>query len=133
MKRSLLTLVLFASGVSACATTPSGIRDPDLFTQVAEQTRVVSIRSATDVARCFEDRAALLPMTTFRPSTEESVVIYRLRGFGYTFEEIRFEPMTEGGSSATVSLAPNLNAKWHRDFQKDRLSPLQACASGEAE
>jgi len=79
------------------------------------------------VARCFEDRAALLPMSSFIADAAAGQTTYRLRGFGFTFEEITFEAMPTG-SRAIVLIAPNVNAKWREDFARDRGAVLSACA-----
>ncbi len=62
---------------------------------------------------------------------EAGVTTYRLRGFGYTFEEIDFQT-TAIGSRLTVYMAPNVNAKWREDFERHRAAPLRACASSPA-
>jgi hypothetical protein len=115
--------------VTACAAPDSaGVRDPALFRQVALQSTVDSPGPYTDVARCFEDQAALLPMTSFIPDEAAGRTTYRLRGFGYTFEEIEFA-RTATGSQATIFIAPNLNDRWHQDFERDRGATLNACAA----
>jgi len=128
MKRTTLMLAL-GLVTAGCATTDrSGIRNPDTFRQVAERSVVESARPYTDVARCFEDRAALLPMSSFIADAPSGRTTYRLRGFGFTFEEITFET-TPTGSRATVLMAPNVNAKWREDFARDRGAVLNACAA----
>jgi hypothetical protein len=131
MKRIACALVL-GLVTAGCATTDrSGIRDPDQFRQVAERRIIESVRSHTDVARCFEERAALLPMSTFIADEPSQQTTYRLRGFGFSFEEILFEA-TPTGSRATILMAPNLNAKWRDDFARDRGAVLSACAAPES-
>jgi hypothetical protein len=126
---SILALSLLAT---ACATPDrAGVRNPEFFRKVAVQTEVESTRSYAEVARCFEAQAALLPLSVFVTDDAGSRITYRLRGFGYTFEEIEFAA-TPNGSRATVFIAPNLNAKWHEDFAKDRDAPLKACAADKA-
>ena len=115
---------------SACAAGDAGIRDPDTFQKVALRTEVSSRQDYAELARCFEDRAALLPMTSFIADPSGPAITYRLRGFGFSFEEIRFAPASGGGSTATALLAPNLDGNWRRDFDADRLAPLRACADG---
>lgn len=128
MKHFILPIVvLFASG---CATPDkAGVRNPEWFAKVAERSVLTSDRPFDQVAQCFERNAQLLPMTEFVGSPDQSLVTYRLRGFGYTFEEIAFEASTGGGSTATVLIAPNLNARWRYDFKQDRLEPLHACVA----
>jgi hypothetical protein len=128
MKRIAMTIVL-GLVCTGCATTErTGVRDPEEFRQVAERSFVESVLPYTDVARCFEDRAALLPMSSFIADQAAQRTTYRLRGFGFTFEEIIFEA-TPAGSRATILMAPNLNAKWRADFARDRGDVLTACAS----
>lgn len=120
-------LVVIASG---CATPDkAGVRNPEWFAKVAERSVVTSNRPFQQVAQCFEENAELLPMTQFINSGDQPLVTYRLRGFGFTFEEIAFEAAADGGSIATVLIAPNLNDRWRADFLQDRLEPLQACAA----
>ncbi len=126
MKNLVLTLALGLAAAGCATQDRSGIRDPDDFRLMAERTTIDSARPHGDVARCFEARAALLPMSSF--TAEEGRTIYRLRGFGFTFEEIHFEE-TPTGSRVTILMAPNLNAKWRRDFARDRAAPLEACAA----
>ncbi|MDX2235893.1 MAG: hypothetical protein NW200_15440 [Hyphomonadaceae bacterium] len=129
MKTAVLALAL-ALSTAACATTnPTGVRDPDEFRRVAQRTVIESALPYADVARCFEDRAALLPMSSFIADEAAERTTYRLRGFGYTFEEIAFEA-APGGSRATVLMAPNLNTRWREDFARDRGAALALCATG---
>lgn len=125
-----MILPLLAVAASACANPDkAGVRNPEWFAKVAERSVVTSNQPFDQVAKCFETTAELLPMTEFVPSADQSLVTYRLRGFGYTFEEIAFEAAADGGSTATVLIAPNLNERWRADFIEDRLEPLQACAA----
>jgi len=128
MKRLTLILAL-ALTTAACATPDkAGVGNPDFFRKVATQTEVVSNRPAAELARCFEERAILLPMSRFASDKATGRSIYRLRGFGYTFEEIDFDP-TPDGSRVTIFIAPNVDDKWRADFARDRGAPLSACAA----
>ncbi|MBI1251464.1 MAG: hypothetical protein GC189_08335 [Alphaproteobacteria bacterium] len=127
MKRLLLLAAIFIISLAGCATRPSGIRDPQAFRAQAEREVIASARAHTDIAACFRDTAALLPMTDLI-EVSPAQTTYRLRGFGYTFEEIDFAA-APGGSAITVLLAPGVNARWRRDFANDRLAPLRACAA----
>lgn len=129
MKRFALILAL--SLIAAGCATPdrAGVRNPEFFRQVAKQIQIDSRRPYAEFARCFEAQAALLPMSNFSDDEASQRSTYRLRGFGFTFEEIDFSA-TNGGSRATIFLAPNLNAKWLKDFARDRQGPLEACAAG---
>lgn len=127
MKTYLLIASLSAL-VAACATPDkAGVRNPEFFRQVANKTLIESSKPYTDVASCFEETAALLPMSSFIQDEEATRTTYRLRGFGYTFEEIDFEE-TQGGSRITTFIAPNLNDKWLQDFARDRGAFLSSCA-----
>jgi hypothetical protein len=128
VKRIALPIAL-ALLLSACATPDrAGVRNPEFFRQVATQSSLESTRPAAEVARCFEEQAALLPMTSFVRDEAAGVTTYRLRGFGYTFEEIDFQTVASG-SRMTIFIAPNVNAKWREDFERDRRTPLEACAA----
>lgn len=128
MKRIAFTLAI-ALLTSACATPDrAGVRNPEFFRQVATQTALESARPALDVARCFEEQATLLPMSAFVRDDAADLTTYRLRGFGFTFEEIDFRA-TPGGSRMTIFIAPNVNAKWREDFERDRGGPLRECAA----
>jgi len=121
-----LAIVLAAA---ACATPDrAGVRNPEFFRQVAARTSIESALPPDKVARCFEERATLLPMARFTSVDAPRRTTYRLRGFGYTFEEIDFEA-TSSGSRMTIFIAPNVNAKWRADFDRDRGAPLAACAA----
>jgi hypothetical protein len=119
-------LVLALSG---CVATESGVRSPARFQDIAERTQIDSALSPAAVARCFEDHAALLPMTAFVPTHEGPGVLYRLGGFGFSFEEIEFAPSADGGSAITIKLAPGVNARWRRNFERDRFAVVSRCAA----
>lgn len=121
----LFTLALTLAG---CATPDrAGVRNPEFFRKVATQTAIDSARPAIDVARCFEERATLLPLSRFERKGAPAKTTYRLRGVGFTFEEIDFDA-TPGGSRMTIFIAPNVDAKWRADFARDRGAALEACA-----
>lgn len=127
MKRSALIPTL-ALTLAACATPDrAGVRNPEFFRQVATETTVESNRPAGEVARCFQERATLLPMSRFVADEASGRTTYRLRGFGYTFEEIDFDPASTG-SRITIFIAPNVDERWRADFVRDRGAPLNACA-----
>lgn len=131
--RIALIALGIASSVAGCATRESGVRDPVRFREIAETTEFSSAAAPEALARCFENNAALLPMSDFRADAGSAAVTYRLRGFGFTFEEIDFFADGESnpaGSRVVVRLAPGVNAKWRRDFERDRMTPLRNCAAG---
>lgn len=67
-------------------------------------------------------------MSSFVVDETAQRTTYRLRGFGLTYEEITFEA-TVAGFRATTFLAPNLEPRWYRDFERDRGGVLNACAT----
>ncbi|MDX2238541.1 MAG: hypothetical protein NW203_13345 [Hyphomonadaceae bacterium] len=127
MKRMLALTALFTIALAGCATHETGVRDPQIFRAVADRFVLLSERPHAEVAACFQERAALLPMSAFVAASDQQI-IYRLRGFGYTFEEIDFDA-SNAGSMVTVMIAPGVNDRWRRDFTRDRLRPLQDCAA----
>jgi hypothetical protein len=130
MPRPALALCLLALA-AGCAARESGIRDPADFLVRAERTTIASARPAAEVAACFEREAAHLPGAAFA-QTAEGGAADTLRGFGFAFEQALFENSSGGGSTATVLLAPGLEARWRADFARDRLAPLQRCAAAQA-
>lgn len=132
--RQIIPALTIAAGLAACAPAPeAGVADPDQFRATATGPVVTSARPAADVASCFEARATLLPMSSFADDPQTGGKIYRLRGFGRTYEEIFFSPDSQGGSAAQVLIAANLSPKWRQDFARDRGAMLEACASGTAQ
>lgn len=129
MKRQFLAIALTVLATACATAKESGIRDPERFRAIAEQTSLTSKSAPESVARCFEDKAVLLPMTSFNTDQATGTTTFRLRGYGYTFEEIDFVVNQDGGSSITIFLAPGVNAKWRRDFEAGRLAVLRSCAA----
>jgi hypothetical protein len=129
MKRQFLVIALSLLATACATAKESGIRDPNRFRAIAEITKLTSTSPPEKVAKCFEDRAILLPMTSFNKDEATGTTTYRLRGYGYTFEEIDFASTPEGGSTITSFLAPGVNAKWRRDFEIGRLAILRSCAA----
>lgn len=113
--------------LAACTAPESGVRSPADFNARARQTEVASRRPALTVARCFQDQATLLPFSAILTDPDGKGATYRLRGYGYSFEEIRFRPAARG-SVSTVLVAPGLNSRSLADLERDRLSVLRACA-----
>lgn len=127
----LLSALPLVAALAACAPArEAGVADPDAFRATASGPVVASSRTAADVAACFEARAALLPMSAFADDPATGGKVYRLRGFGRTYEEILFMPAGGGGSTARVLIAPNLGATWREGFKRDRGATLEACAEG---
>jgi hypothetical protein len=83
-------------------------------------------RDAVQAAQCFEDRAKLLPMSTFSRDASTTTFTCRLRVADLWFEEIRIMP-EGGGSRAEWRIAPNLDAKWLDQLERDRMGPLRQC------
>ena len=120
-------LIATVALMAACTAPESGIRSPAEFAERANRTEVTSARPALTVARCFQDTAALLPFSSMLTDADGKGATYRLRGYGFSFEEIRFRPAA-AGSLATVLVAPGVNARWMADLERDRLAALRACA-----
>lgn len=129
MKKQTLAIALTLLATACATAKESGIRDPQRFRAIAETTRLTSTQAPEKVARCFEDQAALLPMTRFIKDEATNTTTYRLRGYGYTFEEIDFVARADGGAEITTFLAPGVNAKWRADFEAGRLAVLRGCAA----
>ncbi|ESQ73994.1 hypothetical protein [Asticcacaulis sp. AC402] len=129
MKHVILPSLILAIALTGCATPDrAGVRNPEFFRKVATQTSLESPLAAKVVAACFEEKADLLPMSKFTRDEASGRTTYRLRGFGFTFEEIDFED-TVSGSRMTIFIAPNVDSKWRKDFERDRGNPLKACAT----
>ncbi|KAA5803816.1 hypothetical protein F1654_08430 [Alkalicaulis satelles] len=125
MKPILLAFACLA--LTACAGTPQ--RAPaDAFAAMAETAHLISAHGPEAISACFEAQGDFLPGARFLSDEAAGVWLYRLRGFGTTFEEIAFTPGTAGGSAIEVRLSPGLRARWRRDFERDRLAALEACA-----
>lgn len=125
--RRLLTIAVLALPLAACAAAPeSGIRDAARFRATAERTTVTSARPVAALVQCFRDSARLLPGSTILPESGGRFV-YTAEVAGFFFEEAVFAPAGRG-STATMLLAPGVNARWRADFARDRLDPLKACA-----
>jgi hypothetical protein len=124
--KTLLAVSLAALGLAACAAPESGIRDPEAFASRAERTTLSGRDAPAAVAACFAETATLLPGSTVLADGDGRGATYTLRPFGYSFEQMRFRP-AGGGTEVTVLLAPGVNDRWRRDFERDRLAPLRAC------
>ena len=127
---SMIPAIALAAGLAACGPVPeAGVSDPDQFRALSSGPVLSSARPAAAVAACFEARATLLPLSAFADDPSIGGRIYRLRGLGRTYEEIRFLP-SDKGSTAEVRIAGNLAPNWRHDFDRDRGATLAACASG---
>jgi hypothetical protein len=115
--------------LAACAAPQTGYQDPAEFAARAARVEIASATPATDLGACFRDRALLLPGSTLLADPDGKGATYALRVAGYSFEEIRFRPAGRG-SVATVLTAPGAGATFQAEFERDRLAPLRACATG---
>jgi hypothetical protein len=121
-----LMAVIALSIMAGCASTPAGSSGYDAFKDDASPARLDGSRDAVQAAQCFEDRATFLPLSTFSRDASTSSFTYRLRVTDLWFEEVRIMP--EGaGSRAEWRLAPNLDARWLAQFERDRMAPLRQC------
>lgn len=135
-RRSALFIQLLSAGVGAvalalagCAATPAGIQGFDAFVISTPVEVLGSTKSFREVANCFEQQASFLPLSEFSrdDSTQgASSFTYRLRTSGLWFEQIRITQQPNG-SRVEMLIAPNLNAKWRAQFDRDRVAPLQRC------
>lgn len=123
--RALLAALALVA-LAGCASTPAGSVGYDAFMADASPTQLTGTRAAAQAAQCFEDRATFLPLSTFSRDAATMSFSYRLRVSDLWFEEVRITP--EGaGSRAELRVAPNLDAKWLGQFERDRLAPLRQC------
>jgi hypothetical protein len=121
-----LMAVLALSILAGCASTPAGSSGYDAFMVDSSPTSLSGSRDAVQAAQCFEDRAKFLPLSTFSRDASTNTFTYRLRVSDLWFEQVRIMP--EGaGSRAEWRIAPNLDAKWLDQFERDRKAPLHQC------
>jgi hypothetical protein len=121
-----MAALLALSVLAGCASAPVGSAGFDAFMADASPSRLAGSRDAAQAAQCFEDRAKFLPLSTFSRDAATSAFTYRLRVSDRWFEEIRITP--EGaGSRAALRIAPNLDAKWRGQLERDRVVPLRQC------
>lgn len=129
MTRWLGSAVLaLAMGISAC--TPSstgGVRGYTAFAATARVERLRSDRSADDVAACFRATARFMPKSRFE-ALPDGTNRYTLEGYGLWFEEITFNPATDGGSDIEVKSSGAYAGGWISMLVRDRLGPLGECA-----
>jgi hypothetical protein len=120
-------LAAFAlSVIAGCASTPAGSAGYDAFMNDALPVSLSGSHDAAKAAQCFEDRAKFLPLSTFSRDASSTAFTYRLRFSDLWFEEVRITP--EGtGSHAEWRIAPNLDARWLGQFERDRMAPLRQC------
>jgi hypothetical protein len=117
---------LALSVLAGCASAPAGSAGYDAFLADAAPKGLSGARDAALAAQCFEDRATFLPLSTFSRDAAMNAFTYRLRVSDLWFEEVRIKP--EGtGSRAEWRVAPQLDAKWLGQFERDRMAPLRQC------
>lgn len=125
--RSRFALALFSAVfLSGCAAVPGGIHGYDAFMRQTPALRLAGARPAGPAARCFQERATFLPLSEFVDERDSQGFIYRLRVAGLWFEQVRITEQ-DGGSRAEVWIAPNLQARWTDQFNRDRGAALAAC------
>jgi hypothetical protein len=119
---SAVAAVLFAG----CASTPAGSAGYDAFLAEATPNVMTGTRSASAAAQCFEEQAKFLPLSEFSRDRQAGAFTYRLRVSGLWFEQVRITA-DGAGSRAEARLAPNLDARWRANFERDRASALRQC------
>lgn len=120
-------LLLSAAALAAgCASKPAGSAGYDAFLAESTPTVWTGARPMTEAAQCFEERATFLPLSEFSRDGQAGSFTYRLRVSGLWFEQVRITQDGQG-SRAEARLAPNLDARWQADFERDRTSVLRAC------
>jgi hypothetical protein len=111
---------------AGCASTPAGSAGYDAFLAEGTTSVVTGPRAPAEAAQCFEEQASFLPLSEFSRDGQPGVFTYRLRVSGLWFEQVRISADGQG-SRAETRLAPNLNARWRDDFERDRAKALRLC------
>jgi hypothetical protein len=125
MKASVVAIVITVL-FAGCASAPSGSAGYDAFLAEATPSVMTGSRSASAAAQCFEEQAKFLPLSEFSRDSQAGGFTYRLRVSGLWFEQVRITA-DGAGSRAEARLAPNLDARWHASFERDRASALRMC------
>lgn len=125
---SLLASLLFA--LSACAAARVGEIGPDAFDAGAQTVLLSSSRSSAEVARCFDERALLLPTSQVRFEPDLKRHVYVLRAHDLWLEHATFTDLAAGGSEVRFRFAANYDLRWRQMMERDRLDPLRRCAAG---
>jgi hypothetical protein len=128
---SLLSVAvgIVAVALAGCAAQPAGISGFDAFVKSTPAEVLSGPKPFREVVACFEQQGVFLPLSEFSRDTSTqapSSFTYRLRVSNLWFEQIRITDQADG-SRAEMLIAPNLNAKWRAQFDRDRVAPLQRC------
>lgn len=112
--------------LAGCAARPAGSNGVDAFVNDSVPVLLSGPRAAVEAAQCFEEQAKFLPLSEFSRDPGNGQFTYRLRLTGLWFEQVRITPQ-DAGSQAELRVAPNLDAKWLAQLERDRLAPLRRC------
>jgi|GEM_PF-6342995 len=129
--RRKFAVLAVAASLGACGGARVGIEGYENFAASARLETLASAAPYADFARCFEHRARLLPFSQLYYFGAQNEAVYKLQGYGWWFETIRFAP-TPTGSVAEIRLAANFDAKWEAGFRKDRYAALVDCTRNPA-
>jgi hypothetical protein len=124
--RAAAIALSFAALASGCASQPAGSAGYDAFLAESMPSVWNGPRPMAEAAQCFEERAKFLPSSEFSRDSQAGTFTYRLRVSGLWFEQVRISA-DGSGSRAEARLAPNLDARWRGDFERDRTSVLRQC------
>lgn len=123
-----VTSVTTAILMSGCAAPRVGHSAASEFATQAVEIVLASSGSAGEVARCFENEARLLPLSSIRYEPDLQQTTYRLQGFGLWLEQASFRDLPQGGSEVQFRYAQNYDRRWLQNVERDRLAPLRRCA-----
>lgn len=126
LRHRLLISTAVVVFVSGCAATPAGSVGAEAFSRDAAPVQLTGPRNASEAALCFEEQGRFLPLSEFSNDSAAGRYTYRLRIAELWFEQVRITP-DGSGSRAEWRLAPNLDARWRAQFERDRLAPLRTC------
>ncbi len=130
---SSMTVLSLASALfitlAGCAATPAGSQGVDAFVKDSTSVVLSGSRAASDAAQCFEEHAKFLPLSEFSRGPGTAQFTYRLRVTDLWFEQVRITPQGPG-SRAELRVAPNLDARWLAQLERDRAAPLRRCLGG---
>jgi hypothetical protein len=124
--RTAAILLSIAALAAGCASKPAGSAGYDAFLAESVASAWAGPRPLAEAAQCFEERAKFLPLSEFSRDNQAGTFTYRLRVSGLWFEQVRISA-DGSGSRAEARLAPNLDARWRGDFERDRISVLRQC------
>lgn len=129
MLRTLAPLLTAVSVVACAAGTQVGEKSAQDFADRTEILELASPAPAAQIARCFETRARLLPLSTVTYEADLRLYRYRLKAYDLWLEEAEFSDIASGGSRVQFRYAANYDNGWRAMLERDRLAPLKACVA----